>query len=78
MKFRTPIKLVIANCPVSYSKHDSTVSEPELQGPATLSALFAAKAVTQLFTTPFFKSLTRPDASGTLQQPYRPLSVQSL
>lgn len=65
MKFRTPINLVLANCPVSYSKLNNTASALQL---LVLATLPAAKLVTQLFTTyttPFLQPLTRPDASGT-------------
>ncbi len=68
MKCRTPGNLLITDCTVSHSKHDSTASESQQLGLATLS-----KAATELFTTPFLQSPTRPDASGKLQHPHHPI-----
>jgi hypothetical protein len=70
MKFRTPGNLVIADCPVSYSKHDSAASESQQLGFSTPSK---AKAATELFTTTFLQSPTRPDASGKLHYPHHPI-----
>jgi hypothetical protein len=70
MKFRTPVNLVLADCPVSYSKHNSTASELQQLGLATPSK---ATTAIQVLTSLFFQPLTRPDASGTLQQPHRPI-----
>ncbi len=67
MKFRTRGNLVIADCPVSYSKHDSTASESQQLG---LSAPF--QVVDPCNTSLILQTLTRLDASDNqhhLQHP---------
>jgi|WetSurMetagenome_2_1015567.scaffolds.fasta_scaffold171438_2 hypothetical protein len=68
MKCRTPGNLLITDCTVSHSKHDSTASESRLLGLATPS-----RVASELFTTPLLQSPTRPDASGKQQRFNHPI-----